>query len=104
MKPGETTWPSASITSRASSRMRPIVTMRPFLTPMSAGYRGSPDPSITIPFLITRSYGISGLAHFLGHLQRGRPNQLPYSASDGEKAKDHESRGYWAREEYKNGA
>ncbi len=54
-KPGVTTWPSASITSRARSRMRPMVTMRPCRTPTSARYRGKPDPSITIPFLITRS-------------------------------------------------
>src|SRR5215813_5692875 len=56
MKPGVTTWPSASITSRARSRMRPIVVMRPCRTPTSARYRGRPDPSITVPFLITRSY------------------------------------------------
>src|SRR5215470_10920473 len=56
MKPGVTTWPSASITSRARSRIRPIVVMRPCRTPTSARYRGRPDPSITVPFLITRSY------------------------------------------------
>src|SRR5215813_10981646 len=56
MKPGVTTWPSASITSRARSRIRPIVAMRPCRTPTSARYPGSPDPSITVPFLITRSY------------------------------------------------
>src|SRR5215470_4420255 len=56
MKPGVTTWPSASSTSRARSRIRPIVTTRPCRTPTSARYRGSPDPSITVPFLITRSY------------------------------------------------
>ena len=53
--PGATTWPSASITSRARSRMRPSVTMRPCRTPTSARYRGRPEPSITMPFLITRS-------------------------------------------------
>src|SRR5438128_3095143 len=58
IKPGVTTWPSASITSRARSRMRPIVTMRPWRTPTSARYRGRPDPSTTVPFLITRSYDI----------------------------------------------
>src|SRR5439155_249718 len=57
-KPGVTTWPSASTTSRARSRMRPIVTMRPCRTPTSARYRGRPDPSTTMPFLITRSYDI----------------------------------------------
>src|SRR5437867_3675477 len=57
-KPGVTTWPSASTTSRARSRMRPIVTMRPWRTPTSARYRGRPDPSTTVPFLITRSYDI----------------------------------------------
>src|SRR5213593_3359253 len=57
-KPGVTTWPSASITSRARSRMRPIVTIRPCRTPTSARYRGRPDPSTTAPFLITRSYDI----------------------------------------------
>jgi len=35
-KPGATTWPSASMTSRARSRIRPIVTMRPWRTPTSA--------------------------------------------------------------------
>ncbi len=54
-KPGDTTWPSASITSRADSRMRPMVAMRPPDTPTSARYRGSPDPSTTQPFLTTRS-------------------------------------------------
>src|SRR5438876_4356428 len=58
IKPGVTTWPSASITSRARSRMRPIVTMRPWRTPTSARYRGRPDPSTTVPFLIARSYDI----------------------------------------------
>src|SRR5262249_857276 len=56
MKPGATTWPSASITSRARSRIRPIGVRRPCRTPTSARYRGRPDPSITVPFLITRSY------------------------------------------------
>src|SRR5499426_2660919 len=56
MKPGVTTWPSASITSRARSRIRPIVAMRPCRTPTSARYPGSPEPSMTVPFLITRSY------------------------------------------------
>src|SRR5215471_19230956 len=56
MKPDVTTWPSASITSRARSRIRPIVVMRPCRTPTSARYRSRPDPSITVPFLITRSY------------------------------------------------
>jgi hypothetical protein len=36
MKPGVTTWPSASITSRALSRIRPIAVMRPWRTPTSA--------------------------------------------------------------------
>ena len=53
--PGATTWPSASITSRADSRMRPIAAIRPPTTPTSPRYRGMPDPSITTPFLITRS-------------------------------------------------
>src|SRR5882724_4101831 len=57
-KPGVTTWPSASTTSRARSRIRPIVTMRPCRTPTSARYRGRPDPSMTVPFLITKSYGM----------------------------------------------
>ena len=34
-KPGATTWPSASITSRAPERMRPIAAMRPCRTAMS---------------------------------------------------------------------
>jgi hypothetical protein len=36
MNPGDTTIPSASITSRARSRMRPIETMRPCCTATSA--------------------------------------------------------------------
>src|SRR5499426_306120 len=56
MKPGATTCPSASMTSRARSRIRPIVVMRPCRTPTSARYPGSPEPSMTVPFLITRSY------------------------------------------------
>src|SRR6266540_3963840 len=58
-KPGDTTRPSASMTSRADSRMRPMVAMRPSLTPTSARYRGSPEPSTTQPFLITRSKDIN---------------------------------------------
>lgn len=54
-KPGATTCPSASITSRAASRMRPIAATRPPMTPTSARYLGSPDPSTTTPSLITRS-------------------------------------------------
>ena len=54
-KPGVTTRPSASMTSRADSRMRPMATIRPAITPTSPRYRGSPDPSTTQPFLITRS-------------------------------------------------
>src|SRR5262249_13637518 len=67
-KPGATTSPSASMTSRARSRMRPIVSIRPWRTPMSAGYAGKPDPSTTIPFLITRSNGIAGSSRRRGTL------------------------------------
>src|SRR2546429_5890340 len=38
--------------------MRPIETMRPCRTPTSARNPGRPEPSITVPFLITRSYGM----------------------------------------------
>ncbi len=58
MMPGATMWPSASNVSLALSRMRPIEAMRPFLTPTSARKRGRPEPSITTPFLISRSYAI----------------------------------------------
>src|SRR2546426_2911700 len=57
-KPGATTWPSASSVSRPRSRMRPIETMRPCRTPTSARKPGRPEPSITVPFLITRSNGM----------------------------------------------
>src|SRR6266566_2585777 len=57
-KPGATTWPSASSVSRPRSRIRPIDTMRPCRTPTSARKPGNPEPSITVPFLITRSYGM----------------------------------------------
>jgi len=59
MMPGATTRPSASRVSRALSRMRPIDAIFPFFTPMSARKRGRPEPSITTPFLTTRSYAIA---------------------------------------------
>src|SRR6185436_6674716 len=75
-KPGVTTWPSASITSRARSRIRPMVVMRPCRTPTSARYRGSPDPSMTVPFLITRSYDI------LGSPRSGSVTRSDFASSD----------------------
>src|SRR4029450_441328 len=60
-KPGATTWPSASKTSLADSRMRPMAAILPPLTPTSARYRGRPDPSTTQPFLIRRSKAIDPL-------------------------------------------
>ena len=53
--PGATTLPSASMTSRALSRSRPMATILPAFTPTSPRYRGRPDPSTTHPFLISRS-------------------------------------------------
>src|SRR6185295_2086120 len=89
-KPGATTWPSASRTSRACSRMRPIETILPWRTPTSARKRGSPEPSITVPFLITRSYAMSDLSFSRGtlagfplplHLQLGLPVLLLATAT-----------------------
>src|SRR5262245_56307922 len=65
-KPGATTMPSASMTSRAASRMRPMDTMRPWRTATSACWRGWPVPSISTPFLISRSWGISVLSQVEG--------------------------------------
>src|SRR2546423_7149628 len=97
MKPGATTRPSASSTWRAPSRMRPMEAIRPSWTATSARKRGRPEPSITVPFLITRSYDIRSLlstgrgalrvgccaqsyyttlARILGSLQRRRTGNL----------------------------
>src|SRR5262245_52581681 len=55
MKPGETIRPSASSVRAAGVVTRPISTMRPSETPMSAAKRGLPEPSTTVPPRITRS-------------------------------------------------
>ncbi len=56
MKPGDTTCPSASTSCFAEARMRPIVAMRPRMMPTSARNPGIPEPSITVPSRMIRSY------------------------------------------------
>ena len=57
INPGETTRPLASITWPAFLPERsPISIIRSPITPISAWYQGLPDPSITLPFKIIRSY------------------------------------------------
>src|SRR6267142_630573 len=74
MNPGATTCPSASTTFLALSRMRPMDAMRPSCTATSARKRGRPEPSITVPFLITRSYDMSVRSSHraTGHCGSGR--------------------------------
>ena len=55
MKPGVTTWPSASISRPDRSLIRPTKPMRSSTTPTSARNDPSPDPSTTVPFRITMS-------------------------------------------------
>src|SRR5687767_12822411 len=61
MNPGATISPSASITRRAESLMRPMATMRPAEIPTSPANRFAPEPSTTVPLLIRRS-SIRGLS------------------------------------------
>src|SRR5262245_9443303 len=59
MKPGATTRPSASIVrSAAAPAYLPTPTILPFCTATSAANAGSPEPSTTRPFVISRSYAI----------------------------------------------
>src|SRR5215467_15605316 len=58
MKPGATTRPSASIVRDAESRSLPIATIFPLVTATSPRKAGMPEPSMTRPFLIRRSYAI----------------------------------------------
>src|SRR5262249_54299831 len=56
MKPGATTWPSASITwSPAAASTRPSAAITPSLMPTSPRKRGIRRPSTIVPRLITRS-------------------------------------------------
>src|SRR3546814_19914383 len=55
MKPGVTTWPSASITCLALPETSPIAAMRPPWIATSARYPGRPEPSITVPLRRTRA-------------------------------------------------
>src|SRR5215813_11669486 len=80
-KPGATTWPSASRTSLADSRMRPMAAILPPLTPTSARYRGRPDPSTTQPFLIRRSKAIDPLPSMPGCTARSWRHGTPPRAS-----------------------
>src|SRR6266446_6539070 len=59
MNPGATTRPSASIVRLAAApAYLPTPTILPFCTATSAANAGSPEPSTTRPFLISRSYAI----------------------------------------------
>ncbi|NJO35135.1 MAG: tetratricopeptide repeat protein [Rhodospirillales bacterium] len=82
MKPGATTCPSASITSLAPSRILPIVATFPSIIPTSARIRGIPEPSITVPFLMRRSYCMRPPLH--GGVRRiardGKSLHFPYFA------------------------
>ena len=56
MKPGATMSPVASIVSGALSRGRmPMAAIRPSLIATSARRRGAPDPSISVPPVMSRS-------------------------------------------------
>src|SRR5215471_15472073 len=56
MKPGATTWPSASITwSPAAASTRPSAAITPSLMPTSPRKRGIRRPSTIVPRLITTS-------------------------------------------------
>src|SRR5690349_3749106 len=59
MKPGATTAPDASMILAALSLILPISAILPSLTAISASCRGAPVPSITVPFLISRSQVIT---------------------------------------------
>src|SRR5262252_1696298 len=59
MNPGATTRPSASIVRLAAApAYLPTPTIFPPCTATSAANAGSPEPSTTRPFLISRSYAI----------------------------------------------
>ena len=56
MKPGATTWPSASMLCRAAALSnRPIAAIRPARMPMSPAYQGEPVPSMMRPWRMTTS-------------------------------------------------
>src|SRR5437588_10429286 len=59
MNPGATTRPSASIVRLAAApAYLPTPTILPFCTATSAANAGSPEPSTTRPFLMSRSNAI----------------------------------------------
>src|SRR5439155_24630296 len=59
MNPGATTRPAASIVRLAAAPFDlPTPTILPSCTATSAANAGSPEPSTTRPFLISRSYAI----------------------------------------------
>ena len=58
MKPGVTTWPSASSSRAPRSRIRPTRAMVPSTIPTSARYAPKPEPSTTRPLRITTSYAM----------------------------------------------
>src|SRR5580693_5667105 len=49
MKPGQTVWPPTSTVRAAGSSAGPMATIRPSLTPTSAGTGAPPLPSTTTP-------------------------------------------------------
>ncbi len=55
MKPGVTTWPSASISCVPRAAIRPTAAIRPSTMPTSARYEPRPEPSTTVPLRITMS-------------------------------------------------
>src|SRR5207237_145783 len=73
MNPGATTCPSASMTRSAAAPLYlPTPTIFPCCTATSAWNAGSPEPSTTRPFLMSRSY--AGM--------RGDPNSRPKLAAE----------------------
>src|SRR5215469_3672395 len=64
MNPGATTRPCASIVRLAAAPLYlPTPTIFPFCTATSAWNAGSPEPSTTRPFLMSRSYAMMHSPH-----------------------------------------
>src|SRR5262249_7362610 len=82
MKPGVTTRPSASMERTAAPRSLPISVILPLRTPTSARNAAMPEPSITRPFLIKRSYVMFSPAidwSALFEVDAGVLNHLPHT-------------------------
>src|SRR2546428_4024941 len=86
MKAGATTRPSASIVRDAASRSLPIATILPLVTATSPRKASMPEPSMTRPFLMRRSYAIlcsfwrggAGLWTSVRGVLRGKPPRFDY--------------------------